>query len=269
MKSFLRRVNSALSHHGLNLLALLSLRRFPNFLLDARRYRQLTRGEALPLRWRDLFPILNERRGNAGTTASHYFIMDLWMARRVLAARPDQHVDIASRLDGFIAHLLAGGLTVTQVDIRPLPNPPEGLLFLQDDATLLHKIADGSLPSLSSLHAAEHFGLGRYGDAIDPLACFTFMRTLARVLADRGRLYFAVPVGRERVYFNAHRVFDPRRVERLFCEAGLRVEERAVITGEGVLIANVSWCDHLADEEACGLWIFSKEMNTSGDGFDQ
>ncbi|MEA2952068.1 MAG: hypothetical protein QOJ96_1588 [Alphaproteobacteria bacterium] len=258
MKSFLRRVNGMLSHHGLNLLALPSLRHFPIFFLDAWRYRRLTWGEALPLRWSNLFPILNERSGNAGTTTSHYFIMDLWMARRLLAAKPEQHVDIASRLDGFVAHLLASGLTVTQVDIRPLPNLPEGLLFLQDDATLLRKVPDGSLPSLSSLHAAEHFGLGRYGDAIDPLACFTFMRNLARVVANRGRLYFAVPVGRERVHFNAHRVFDPRRVEELFREAGLRVEERAVITAEGVLTENANWCDHLADEEACGLWIFSK-----------
>jgi hypothetical protein len=62
MKSFLRRVNSALSHHRLNLFALLSLRRFPNYLVDVLRYRRRTRGEALPLRWRDLFPILTERR---------------------------------------------------------------------------------------------------------------------------------------------------------------------------------------------------------------
>src|SRR5205085_2338659 len=207
-------------------------------LSDARRYRRLTRGEALPLRWTDLFPILTERHGMAGTISSHYFIMDLWMARRVIAAKPDRHVDVGSRLDGFVGHLLAGGLTVMEVDIRPLLNLPEGLLFMRDDATLLHKIADGSLSSLSSLDAAEHFGLGRYGDEIDPLACFTFMRTLARVLANQGRLYFAVPAGRERLEFNAHRVFDPGRIERVFGQAGLTVEERAMITSEGLLIEN-------------------------------
>jgi len=256
--SLLRRVSEVLSHHGLNPRALLSARRLPGFVADAWRYRRLTEGEAMPLRLRHLFPILSERNAYAGVTRSHYFIMDLWMARRVLAAKTSRHVDIASRVDGFIAHLLAGEVTVTMVDIRPLPNLPQGLLFMQDDATLLPKVADASLPSLSSLHAAEHFGLGRYGDKIDPLACFAFMRTLARVLADRGRLYFAVPVGRERVAFNAERVFDPRHVEALFAAAGLKVEERALITADGDLIESVEWHDHVDVGDGCGLWVFSK-----------
>ena len=85
-------------------------------------------------------------------------------------------------------------MPVTVVDIRPLKSSVDGLTFVQDDATELARFPTGSVHSLSSLHAAEHFGLGRYSDPIDPDACFKFMKALERVLAPNGRLYFSVPV---------------------------------------------------------------------------
>jgi hypothetical protein len=57
------------------------------------------------------------------------------------------------------------------------------------------------------LHALEHFGLGRYGD---PLAINGYRQgfeNLCRMLEPGGWLYFSVPIGRERIDFNAQRVF--------------------------------------------------------------
>ena len=100
--------------------------------------------------------------------------------------------------------------------------------FIQADATNLEGIADGSIISLSSLCAPEHFGLGRYGDPVDPEACFAAMKSMQRVLAPGGHLYIAVPVGDESgVAFNAHRIFKPELVIETMNE--LKLEDFSVI----------------------------------------
>lgn len=180
------------------------------------------------------------------------------MARRVITSKPEKHIDIGSRIDGFIGHLLAAGVPTTQVDIRPLPHAPQGLSFLQDDATTLRKTKTGTIASLSSLHATEHFGLGRYGDPIDPDACFTFMRSLARVLKKGGKLYFSTPIGRQRLEFNAHRVFAPATIIDTFTKAGLKVAETAVITSKGKLVEKANPLKYESENFACGLFIFTK-----------
>jgi hypothetical protein len=62
--------------------------------------------------------------------------------------------------------------------------------------------------SLSCLHALEHFGLGRYGDPIDPLGHIRGFNNLNKMLKSGGTLYISFPIGKPGVYFNAHRVFD-------------------------------------------------------------
>ncbi|MCP5404910.1 MAG: DUF268 domain-containing protein [Pseudomonadaceae bacterium] len=263
MMSFLRRAHAFCSMHGINPLTMArSLRYLPTFVSDIARYRRSPAEAGFPLRLGNLFPVLVDLHDSAGSAASQSFIQDLWMARRLIphlaTTKGHNHLDIGSRIDGFVGSLLASGIQVTQVDIRPLPNPPQGLTFLQDDATRLASLKDGSVPSLSSLHAAEHFGLGRYGDPIDPSACFTFMHNLARVLKKGGRLYFCTPIGHERLEFNAHRIFNPARLLSLFAGAGLKVVETAVITSQGQLLEGANPADHAHEDFANGLFIFTK-----------
>ena len=71
----------------------------------------------------------------------------------------------------------------------------------------------GTWPSVSCLHALEHFGLGRYGDPIDVDGWLAGLNSLAEVVERNGLLYLSVPVGLQRIEFNAHRVFS---VETLF-----------------------------------------------------
>lgn len=262
VKPALRRIQATFAHLGLNPLQWLALRHIPAFVQDLRTYNRLTHTnpQAMPLRLANLFPILTDKSASAGTSTSHYFQMDLFMARRIIAAGPAMHLDIGSRLDGFIGHLLAAAQPVTMVDIRPLPHAPQGLTFQQDDATTLATLKNASTPSLSSLHAAEHFGLGRYGDPIDPLACYAFMRSMARVLAKGGRFYFATPIGEERLEFNAHRVFSPHTLHKLFTEeCGLSIVETAVITTSGQLLEKTDPRDHAHESFGCGLYIFTRK----------
>ena len=138
------------------------------FLLDSMRYRRLEHEAAssLRLRFRNLYPRLNDRFAGAGLASGHYFHQDVWAARRVFDAAPSEHVDVGSqgqRVRGAPTEFPRGDghrpqaagrrrfrLRFLQADIRSLPQP------------------DRSVESLSCLHAIEHVGLGRYGDGIDP-----------------------------------------------------------------------------------------------------
>lgn len=162
--------------------------------------------------------ILNEKYQEAGNMGE-YFWQDLLVARLIFNDGPEIHYDIGSRVDGFIGHLLSfrKDNTTIMLDIRPLKNAPKGLCFVQADATNLENIEDESIESLSSLHAVEHFGLGRYGDPIDPEACFKAMKAFQRVIMPGGKLYFSVPCGcKDVVHFNAHRIFKPHTVTKEF-----------------------------------------------------
>ena len=166
---------------------------------------------------KEIYPILDDRDKQAGYLDKHYFIQDIVMANEIYKIRPKMHYDIGSRVDGFIAHLLSFDQEVTLLDFRPLDLVMNKLHFIQTDATLLNEIEDESLDSLSSLHAIEHFGLGRYGDEINPSACFIAMRKMQNKIKKKGMLYLSVPIGsKEKVCFNAHRVFSPKTIVNEF-----------------------------------------------------
>jgi hypothetical protein len=237
-----------------------SLGGLPVFFRDLIRYQRQNDRSTLRIQVRHLFPILTDRHGSAGQADGHYFHQDLWAAKKIFERRPTSHIDIGSRVDGFVAHLLAF-MPVTVLDIRKLESTVAGLTFLQDDATEMRRIVDNSAYSISSLHAAEHFGLGRYSDPVNPQACFAFMRSLERVLAPNGRLYFSVPVGRERVEFNAHRVFAPRTILESF--PLLQLVSFSFVSDAGQLIENADPLAMPPSDWACGLFEFTKSPAVS------
>jgi SAM-dependent methyltransferase len=232
-----------------------NLRTLPDFGRSLQKYQKENRRPNFSIAMRDLYPVLHEVELEAGGIGGHYFHQDLWAARKVFEGHPDRHIDVGSRIDGFVAHLLVF-MPVTMVDIRPVSATIPGLTFVQSDATTLETFEDNSVPSISSLHAAEHFGLGRYGDAIEPDACFRFMSSLCRVLAPGGRLYFSVPIGRERVEFNAHRVFAVDTILDSFSE--LTLCSFSFVDDNGCLHENVKPVDMPSCDFSCGLFEFTK-----------
>lgn len=203
-----------------------TLRNIFHFFSCMKKYNHLNTRQEFRATLKNLYPCINDWGESAGSLG-YYFWQDLWCARKIYQRRPSEHYDIGSRVDGFIAHVLPF-MPVTMIDIRPLPYEIDGLKFIQADATNLEGIADKSIISLSSLCAPEHFGLGRYGDPVDPEACFMALRSMQRVLSPGGHLYIAVPVGDESgVAFNAHRIFAPELIAETLNE--LRLEDFSVI----------------------------------------
>ena len=66
-----------------------------------------------------------------------------------------------------------------------------------------------------SLSSLEHDGLGGYGDPIDPDGDLKAMRRLRQSIKPGGLVYFNVPVGPDRVIFNALRVYGKIRLPML------------------------------------------------------
>ena len=232
-----------------------SLKGLPTYFRGLRQYQKANQLPAFRFRAGDAFPILTDLEDSAGIAGGHYFHQDLWAARKIFQRIPQQHFDIGSRVDGFVAHLLVF-MPVTVIDIRPMGSNLRGLTFLQDDAAELRNVPSHSIDSLSTLHVAEHFGLGRYTDPIDPSASFRFMATLQRVLAPGGRLYFSVPIGRERVEFNAHRVFSVQTILSNF--ADLQLVTFSFVGDDGSLYEDQDPGRFPQSEMACGLFEFTK-----------
>jgi len=236
-----------------------SIRGMPGFFVDWLRFRKNYRGR---LSW---MPCLHDRFAEGGTTKNEYFWQDLLVARMIHAAKPEKHVDVGSRVDGFVAHV-ASFRDLEVFDVRPISASVPGIVFKQADLmrgdTLPNQAGVGYCDSLSCLHALEHFGLGRYGDPIDPQGYVHGISNLASLLRAGGTLYLSVPIGRERVEFNANRVFDPGTLIRLAESHALRLEKLTVIqAGGGVEEVTVSKenITSLADVDYnLGLFVFAK-----------
>ena len=203
-------------------------------------------------------PMLEER-GTPSGASGHYFHQDLLVARRIHKRNPRRHIDVGSRIDGFVAHV-ASFREIEIMDIRPPDTAIPNVKFLQMDMMgTLAPDQTAICDSLSCLHVLEHFGVGRYGDRIDPDGYKTGFANLVQMLETRGILYFSVPIGRQRIEFNAHRVFGLPYLLEIFKANGLELLNYSYVNDSGNLIENVEISQEsiaVANDLAYGCGIF-------------
>jgi hypothetical protein len=179
----------------------------------------------------------------------------------IYANNPQKHADVGSRVDGFVAHV-ASFRPIEVFDIRQTDLKAENILFreldLMKEAVELNEYTD----SLSCLHVLEHFGLGRYGDTVDYHGYRVGWENLHRMLKQNGKLYFSVPIGPQRIEFDAHRIFSvPFLVNMILPK--YRIDSFSFVDDAGQLIrganplgaeANNSFgCNH-----GCGIFELTK-----------
>ena len=182
----------------------------PQFFRDYAELKRQQKQSSVAFPFGEMYPCLDDRGSSAGSAKGHYFHQDLLVARRICANAPKKHVDVGSRVDGFVAHV-AAFREIEVLDVRPLTSNIPNVRFKQVDlmAPFAADLA-GYCDSLSCLHALEHFletRLYAYGDTVDFEGHLKGLSNLKQLVAKGGKFYLSVPIGPQRIEFNAHRVF--------------------------------------------------------------
>ena len=207
-------------------------------------------------------PCLSDRFEEGGMASGHYFHQDLWVAQLVFANNPVKHVDIGSRIDGFVSHV-AAFRKIEVIDIRPVTSTVDNISFSVADLMQENDSIANSCDSISCLHALEHFGLGRYGDTVDINGHRKGFKNMARMLTSNGRFYFSTPISnKRRIEFNGQRVFDIPYLMEMFKDE-FTVESFHYVDDLGQIHKNVPLTDELQRNSlnlnyGCGIFVLVK-----------
>jgi SAM-dependent methyltransferase len=213
MKQIIIKINWLLTQQvGLNIRkCFFFLLRLPEYILDYLKFKKQN-VDQLKINFK---PCLHDKSESGGDVSSEYFWQDLFVSQLIFESNPKTHVDIASRIDGFVAHV-ASFREIEVFDIRPLKDNMRKVRFKQVDLMNLsdtnNKKYTSYTDSLSCLHVIEHFGLGRYGDNIDIHGYKKGIANMSKILKRDGILYLSTPIGKERIEFNANWIFNPLRI---------------------------------------------------------
>ncbi len=246
MRKFISKILFGFELFGLNIRCFFKgiLRISPVYL----EFLSIKKNSPIPVKFN--YPCFFDNKENAGVAKGHYFHQDLLVAQKIYKAKPTKHVDVGSRVDGFVAHV-AAFREIEIFDIRKLSVQNPNILFRLVDFTRLPLEFETYCDSVSCLHALEHFGLGRYGDPIDPFGHIKGLENITKILKPNGVLYLSVPISKkERIEFNAHRVFSVGTILSL--------------TRNNYKLSSFSFVDDLGDLvnlENLDLVTFFKEKN--------
>jgi hypothetical protein len=237
------------------------LRRLPEFWRGYRQLKNQARYSTACFPLGKLYPCLEDAENESGVASGHYFHQDLLVAGMVFENKPVKHVDIGSRIDGFVAHL-ASFREVEVFDIRELSNTIPNIHFRRFNLIAEDFDLKDYCDSLSCLHALEHFGLGRYGDEINYEGHLIGWENMYKLLKKGGKLYFSVPIGPQRIEFNAHRVFSMNYLLGLIGDR-YKVDSFSYVDDKGNLLSKVPLEKSGIDKNfscnyGCGIFELSK-----------
>jgi SAM-dependent methyltransferase len=230
------------------------LRRFKlsRFKQDYKQFLRLDVSKRFPLSEEDFYPCLDD---NTSTTHfdAQYIYHPAWAARIINEAKPELHTDISSTL--YFCTIVSAFVKTEFYDYRPAILNLGNLSCKQADLTDL-PFETNSLKSLSCMHTIEHVGLGRYGDPIWPDGDLKAISELKRVCAIGGNLLIVVPVGKKRIQFNAHRIYNPFEVISYL--DGFTLKNFALITDNGEYIQSADLSEAAKQHYGCGCFWFEK-----------
>lgn len=138
-----------------------------------------------------------------------------WIASRIPGG-PGRGMELGCG-KGFLSFIAARrGFKMTAIDLAAV-----NWAYSHPDLNFVHTdifdftLEDGSLDLIICCSSIEHVGLGRYGDRPDRDADLRAMGRLRGFLKSEGVMLLTIPVGRDTVIGNRHRVYGHERVPRL------------------------------------------------------
>ena len=233
----------------------------PWFYQDYFKYKKENKRFKIP--FTELWPITSDKTKYTNFDG-HYTYHPAWATRKVLEIKKekniDKHVDFSSTLN--FCSSLSAYIPVEFYDYRPAKLTLSNLKSEHADLTKLKDFKDNSIESLSCMHTIEHVGLGRYGDEVDTEGDIKAINELKRICAVDGNILFVVPVGKERIQFNAHRIYAFDTILELFGE-GFELREFSLVTDKNEFLENISinQAKELVKKQnyGCGCFWFIKK----------
>jgi len=262
MKNILRKTLVILGLFGLNPLTLFAtIKGLPFYCTDLIKFKWSNKSS--DFRLGPLYPIFTDRFATSGCMSGHYFHQDILVAKKIFNNSPRRHVDIGSRTDGFVAHV-ATFREIEVIDIRQQTSAVNNIVFKQADLMKLPENMIGYCDSVSALHSIEHFGLGRYGDPIDYNGHIKAIKNISQILQPNGTFYFSVPIGPQRIEFNAHRVFSVEYLLTILKEC-FSIKSFSYVNDKGNLIENpMQTQDNIKNNffchYGCGIFELKKKL---------
>ena len=238
---------------GINIEHYLSLKYLPKFIIDRKKW--LEKGGKI-----DTYSVcLKDYKDNAGTLNGEYFHQDLLVANLIFNHNPNRHIDIGSRIDGFVAHV-ASFREIEIFDIRPNIKSSHKNIITNKLDIMQSKYTNIS-DSISCLHSLEHFGLGRYSDTIDINGHIKGLENMIQMLKKKGRLYLSIPVSqKDKNVFNQQRYFHPLSIFSLTkLMENLKLIRFDFVNNKGELIKNLDINKLNSNiNSGCGIYTFEK-----------
>ncbi|RZK36646.1 MAG: DUF268 domain-containing protein [Pedobacter sp.] len=216
-------------------------------------FKSLDINKKIPCAEEDIRPYLDDNSKETKFDA-HYIYHPAWAARIVKDINPQKHVDISSTL--HFCSILSAFVAVDFYDYRPAILNLNNLNSNRGDLMNLD-FEDNSIDSISCMHTIEHIGLGRYGDTLDPDGDIKALQELKRVCARSGNLLIVVPVGKPKIVFNAHRIYDPNFIVDFM--DGFQLKEFALVTDTNQFITNAQLDLGAKQSYGCGCFWFIKK----------
>jgi SAM-dependent methyltransferase len=145
---------------------------------------------------------------------SYYRKTDRWLYQ-ALQRFPVAGYEVAiigSTIPWYESVCLAYGGKPTTIEYNPIVTDQPGLTILTVEN---YQRAPRQFDMVFSISSFEHDGLGRYGDPLNPDGDLESMEKMKRVVKPGGLLYLAVPVGKDKVVWNAHRIYGRVRLPLL------------------------------------------------------
>jgi SAM-dependent methyltransferase len=239
-----------------------TLKSFKTYLQDLSQFKRQQKSFEIPFKFGKPYPCLEDKFMESGIAKGHYFHQDLLAARRIYDNSPILHVDIGSRIDGFVSHV-ASFRKIEVFDIRHLEASITNIkIKCVDFMGTIDAQYNTYCDSLSCLHALEHFGLGRYGDPLMFDGYLKGLENIYNILKKNGKFYFSVPIGPQRIEFNAHRVFSVKHLLGLFNDK-YRIDFFSYVDDKGDLHENAELNENEVDNNfgcnyGCGIFEMTK-----------
>lgn len=251
---YLKVLQFTLDQVGINLLKFKNLLYFTKYFLDLIKYKKLN-GKV-----NYIFPVLGEDKKKSGQITNHYFYQDLLVASYIFKNKPTKHIDIGSRIDGFVANV-ASFRKIEVFDLRINKLNFKNIKFRMLNLNKINKKLYNYTDSISCLHTIEHFGLGRYGDKIDPDSYKKGFNNLIKMLKPNGLLYISFPISEKNAtYFNLERRFNPKDI--LGWTKELVLLNFDYIDDKQRLNLNINLLNFKKNIiNGCGIYVFKKIKN--------